>query len=201
MGKGGSRFGAGRPGWRRTCEQAMALDIRQLIRRQLMTPGAYYSWKWSQGDNPVGSVSVSVTDERVVLGYQLRRDGPQGAPTTCCLPLTYAATGFGSRRLFCCPRCGRQCAVVYFGTGSFACRICLRLAYASEAEDSIGRLWRKQRKIERRLAAGAGDWNGMRPPRMHHATFERLSSALHRVEQEKNLDLENMVSRILGLMR
>ena len=65
--------------------------------------------------------------------------------------------------MFRCPRCGDRCVVVYFGGGTFACRKCMRLGYASEAETMIGRLWRKQKKIERRLAGGADEWDGAKP--------------------------------------
>jgi hypothetical protein len=33
----------------------------------------------------------------------------------------------------------------------FGCRLCLRLAYASETESPIDRCWRQQRKIEAKL--------------------------------------------------
>src|SRR5215469_2758284 len=38
MGTGGSRFGSGRPGWRRKCEHLLALDVRVLARRGRLTP-------------------------------------------------------------------------------------------------------------------------------------------------------------------
>src|SRR3569623_1860609 len=151
--RGGSRYGAGRPGWRRKCEQSQALDIRQLHRRKLLYPGAWFSWKWT---NNYGEV----------------------------------------RAWFRCPQCWRRCAVVYFGApgGRYACRKCLRLAYMSEAEGAMDRLWRKQRKLERPL----GD-EYEKPKGMHWRTYERLTERINDIEQEKDSLFVVYAGRLLGV--
>ena len=71
MGRGGWRYGAGRPGWRRKCEQSLALDIRQLHKKRLLSPGIRYSWKWTTNHGePAGSMGVTVHDGLVILDYQ-----------------------------------------------------------------------------------------------------------------------------------
>lgn len=186
MGSGGSRYGAGRPGWRRKCERSMPFDIRQLMRRDLLSPGQSYRWNWSSGADRVRSINVRVEADQVVLSCRHTSHGePQWTDHT--LLIQHCAGGYGSRRMFACPRCCRLCAVVYSNGSNFACRKCLKLVYLSEAEDAIGRLWRKQRKIERRLAGGDDEWNGwMKPKGMHQTTFERLTDRIGQIEQEKD---------------
>ena len=95
----------------------------------------------------------------------------------------------GARPWFLCPSCGRRCAVVYFGApgGRYACRHCARVGYLSQCEDEMGRLWRRQRKVERKLAGGAGEWNGWQKPKgMHQQTFDRLRGQIWELEIRKD---------------
>jgi hypothetical protein len=86
----------------------------------------------------------------------------------------------GSRAWFRCPWCPRRCAILYglSGDGYFACRRCLRLAYASEAEDTMGRLWRKKRKLEARLIDGE-----LKPKGMRWRTFERIHAKIDATDE------------------
>lgn len=54
------------------------------------------------------------------------------------------------------------------------CRHCGQVAYRSQSEDEVGRLWRKQQKAEERL----GNTRWARPKGMHLATHERLVQAI-----------------------
>lgn len=65
--------------------------------------------------------------------------------------------------------------------GSFACRVCQRLAYACEAESPIDRCWRQQRKIEAKLAE-----EGERPKGMRNRTFARLCRKWELLEDRKD---------------
>ena len=69
MGTGGSRFGAGRQGWRRKCEHLLALDVRVLARRGRLAPGMYYSWAWSRGGEPAGNIRIQTGNDHVRLIY------------------------------------------------------------------------------------------------------------------------------------
>lgn len=167
----------------------MPLDIRQLARRDLMKPGIWYGWHWSSDGERVGSISFSTVGypDSLKLSYQWTPHGGEARNVECRLLLARVAGGFGSRPMFLCPDCRRCCAVVYFGGWRFACRKCLNLAYASEAEDGMGRLWRRQLKIERRLSGGGGEWDGWsRPKGMHARTFERLRERIFKIEQAKD---------------
>jgi hypothetical protein len=185
MARGGSRIGAGRPGWRRKCEQSMAFDIREVVRRGLLKLGQRFSWHWQSSGDCIGSMSVRVGSDHVTLSFRrIEHDASREIDST--LWIEPCAGHYGSRRMFVCPRCGMRCAIVYFGSGTCACRRCLRLGYASEAENAIGRLWRKQGKLERRLAAGADEWNGWKPKGMHWTTFDRLAAKIEQIERQKH---------------
>lgn len=191
MGAGGMRLGAGRPGWKRKAEQSLAFDVRQIAKRGLLKPGAF-SWHWSSNGENVGSVGVRVTDgpERVSLIYQWTpyNSAPRHVDCTLRIERTPCYYG-GTRPWFLCPSCGRRCAVVYFGApgGRYACRRCARVAYLSQCEDEMGRLWRRQRRIERRLAGNAGEWNGWEKPKgMHRRTFDRLANQVLELEARRD---------------
>ena len=185
MGTGGSRYGAGRPGWRRKCEQKNWLDIRQLHRRGRLTAGQYYSWSWSRGDEPAGSISIRTAHDYLQLIYSWTpyNSDPQSMDYQVWIERTPCNYG-GTRPWFRCPRCQRQCAVIYgvASDGHFGCRHCMRLAYSSEAEGSLDRLWRKQRKLERHLIEGE-----ITPKGMHSRTYERIIDRINCVEEQKDV--------------
>jgi hypothetical protein len=65
MGTGGSRYGAGRPGWRRKCEHYLRFDVRNLHRVTRLRPGRL-GWQWTRdgeqiaisGDRGIGSFAL-----------------------------------------------------------------------------------------------------------------------------------------------
>jgi hypothetical protein len=165
----------------------MAFDVRQIARRGLLRAGAF-SWHWSSDGEQVGSVAVRVADDaqRVILTYQWTPYNGEPRHVECSLWIERTPCNYGGGRpWFLCPSCGRRCAIVYFGApgGRYACRHCVRVGYHSQCEDETGQLWLKQRKIERRLAGGAGDWNGWQKPKgMHQQTFDRLRGQIWELE-------------------
>jgi hypothetical protein len=73
MGNGGSRYGAARPGWRRKCEHLLGLDIRVLSRRGQIPSeqhiSRYFSWHWTRGDEPAGSIYIQADHDQARLIY------------------------------------------------------------------------------------------------------------------------------------
>jgi hypothetical protein len=184
MGTGGSRYGAGRPGWRRKCEHLLSLDVRQLHRRRLLRPGSSFGWYWSRGGEPSGNVSVRIDHEGLTLDYQWTPSSrePVGRRTTFLISQTNCHFG-GIRNWLRCKWCGRRCAVIYgvSGDGYFACRRCLKLGYSGESEDLLGRLWRKQHKLEARLGEDC-----QKPKWMRMRTYERIWTQINEVEEMKD---------------
>lgn len=166
--------------------------MRQVAKKGLLRPGAF-SWHWSNNyGEMVGSVGVIVAGDadRVTLSYQWTPYNSDPRNVECLLRVDHTPCNYGgSRPWLLCPSCGRRCAVVYFGApgGRYACRHCVRVSYLSQCDDETGRLWRKQRKIERKLAGGAGEWNGWQKPKgMHQQTFHRLRGQRWELEVRKD---------------
>jgi hypothetical protein len=196
MGTGGSRYGAGRPGWRRKCEQSLPLDIRKLHRHGRLAPVQSFGWQWTRDDEPCGNITITTCEHRLELRYTWTPT--RGSPQHKCydVPLERARCRFGGWRIwFRCPWCNRRCAVLYglSGDGYFACRLCLKLAYASEAEDKSGRLWRKQSKLEAKLREDGGRSKGMRA-----RTYERYLARIDAVEEERDREFFLSASRFFG---
>jgi len=191
MGKGGMRWGAGRPAYRAKAEQLQRVDIRVWRKRGYLTPGQYFSWAWNRGGEPTGSIAVRVHDAHSLsLLYSVgagenRRDGSQ----TIALASTPCHYG-SSRPWFVCPRCQRRAGLLFMRWGRFACRLCQQVSYTSQAEDVMARMWRKQAKIEGRLGE-----NWLRPKGMRRSTYETLMEVLFDCEERRDLVLSNFVQR------
>jgi hypothetical protein len=183
VGTGGARYGAGRPGWRRKCESMLRLDVRRLSRKGVLHPGSYVSLGWTRDGEQYANIGIYSSESSVRLSYSCTRDDePRNMHYDVSITRTLCRLG-GSRPWFLCPRCWRRCAVLYglARDGRFGCRVCLRLAYASEAESPIDRCWRQQRKIEAKLTD-----DGERPRGMRRRTFERLCARWEAVEERKD---------------
>jgi hypothetical protein len=196
MGRGGSRWGAGRPGWRRRCEHVLALDVRRLHRRGALMIGASSSWRWSYDGEPFGSIGVTGGIDRVRLAYVRAREGGEPEHFGYDIPVTRTPCHFGGHRdWFVCPWCQRRCALVYGVSrdGYFACRRCMPLGYASESEDRCSRLWRRMRKLEALLVDGE-----TKPKRMHRRTFERICARMEEVDSALDAEFFAHAVRLFG---
>lgn len=186
MGRGGWRLGAGRPGWHIKAEHCLRLDVRVMARRNALLPGGY-SWRWTStltGED-CGSIGYAVSASAVTLKFS-----KNGQPITQHVPLERTACNYGGTRpWFQCPRCGRRVAVLFLRSGLFRCRKCSGVVYGSQADDEIGRSWRRQQKLEARL-----DEHWRRPKGMHRATRGRILEGIWRCEEER----DNALARFLA---
>jgi len=197
VGTGGSRYGAGRPGWRRRCEQSLPLDIRALHRRNLLCAGLSFGWHWSSGGEPCGNIGLLFNGSCVQLRYTWTPRG--GEPTLMAYDFAVDRTVChfgGSRPWFICRWCSRRVAVLYglSGDGYFGCRHCLRLGYLSESGDVLGRLHRKMGKLRARL-----DDNEMRPKWMRWSTFERIHERMDTVDAALDAAFCDRAFRLFGI--
>lgn len=191
MAKGGHRYGAGRPGWRRKAESCLRVDVREFARRRLLG-AASFSWTWTNNytGEQVGSISIRPTGQSLILTYTAN-----GWPISQSIALERTACPFGgSRPWMRCGQCHRRVAVLYFSGREFVCRHCGRVAYASQSEDELGRGWRRQRKLEARLGE---DWE--RPSGMRTATYERILERIYACENNRDASLAAFLARS-GLM-
>lgn len=193
MGKGGMRYGAGRPAHKGKAEACMRLDVRDLARRRALWAGSAGSWSWTNSTTGehVGSISYRMGVDDLVLSYTAN-----GEPRTQRVPIRRTACHFGNTRpWFGCPHCWARVAVLYFRRGGFYCRDCARVAYYSQSEDVCARSWRKQQKAEAKLGKG---W--ARPKGMHAATREKLLATIFRCEDLRDAELARFLAIYPGLL-
>jgi hypothetical protein len=165
-----SRYGA-----KSTTDDYRTLDVRRLVRTGLLKPGHWGRWQWTRNGGAVASIQMRAEHSRVILIYNHSRGGDEQYPVR--IERTACHLG-GSRAWFICPAlgCGRRVAVLY-GSGTFACRHCHQLAYASSREDVGDRAMRRADRLRARLGWQPGVVNeeGDKPKWMRWRTFERLT--------------------------
>lgn len=171
MGRGGWRYGAGRPGWRLKAEQCCRVDVRWMHRQGRLAGCGGITF--SIGGERVGSINYSNDPNVLTLAYTLN-----GEPGRQYVPKLRTPCNYGGWRTWLgCPRCGRRCAVLYLNGRGFYCRLCSRVAYQSQSEDAAGRALSRLHRLEARLG-----FNGEKPKRMHRRTFERLIQRLEEAD-------------------
>jgi hypothetical protein len=188
MAKGGMRFGAGRPAHRLQEGHTRSIDVRRWQRDGLLREGGF-GWHWKDADTGElkSSIGVSVQPFRVVLSYT---SGQRTFDTP--IRITHTACNYGgSRPWFNCPGCHRRCAKLFLRWGLFQCRVCSQIAYRSQCEDTIGRLWLAQSKVEAKLGP-----HGQRPKHMKQATFERLRERKWELEVQREDAFCDAVARM-----
>ena len=196
MAKGGSRLGAGRPGYKVKGEQLHRVDVRVWARQGLLSRARAFSLSWNRGGEPTGSIVVSVIPQSAVRLIYTMTTGGEKRDIDDRVTLIYKPCNFGGARpWFQCPRCARQVAVLYMRSGRMACRHCQRVAYSSQPEDVMARTWREQRRIEERLG---DDWQ--RPKGMRQRTYERLRERLANCELRRDKAFCVAAARLISSM-
>ncbi|TAM17605.1 MAG: hypothetical protein EPN62_19900 [Candidimonas sp.] len=179
MGTGGSRYGAGRPGYHHKTFHFHSIDVRRLQRENNLRAGLCLTCAWKDDSGKVlSSIGMTVDQKGVTFNYRINDQ-----PVNQYVILVKTACNYGgSRTWFLCPYCQRRCTHVYFGQ-QVACRKCHRLRYPSQSDDDTGATWRKQRKLEARLG-GENYWR--KPKGMHEATFQRIRQEIIGLESERD---------------
>lgn len=187
MGRGGMRWGAGRPPSKGKAEALMRLDARDLARRGSLVNGCSGTWRWTikgTGEE-TGSIGYRVEDGALVLSYSL-----SGEPKTQHVPILATPCNYGGARTWlACPNCRARVALLYLRRGGFYCRSCARVAYYSQSEDVSGRSWQVQRKAEAKL----GEY-WARPKGMHETTHQRLLAIIYECEEQRDIELARFMA-------
>jgi hypothetical protein len=189
MARGGSRYGAGRPGRHVKAEHCRRIDARRWQREGMLQPGRCGGWVWTDVDTGKQTASIGYSTEpgAVVLNYRLNDQ-----PIRQWLPILTTPCHFGGQRQwFACPRCARRVAVLFLRANGFFCRQCNRIAYGSQSDDALDRIWRKQRKIEGRL----GEY-WQRPKGMHQTTYAKLMATIIDCEERRDAALVAAFERL-----
>ncbi|SAK97649.1 hypothetical protein AWB75_07138 [Caballeronia catudaia] len=184
--RGGMRINAGRPRTKSQTGQLHSLDARRLRREDLLRPGLRFGWQWTDEDGkPTARIDVRTHERALTVEYSIN-----GTPVEQRVELLETPCNYGGDRVWlACPNCRQRVAPLYLSR-QVACRKCFRLAYPSQSEDLMGRMWRKQGKVERRLRSGK---------RMTSATRDRLIDELMRVEDAREAAFIAAARRLLGL--
>lgn len=183
--RGGMRLGAGRPAWKPKTSQLRHIDVQRLHRDNLLRAGLSYGWQWKDdAGNMKASIDVRTHEGGLTVSYQTGGEDVEQRIATTTTPCTYG----GGRPWFICPYCHKRRALLYLAR-QVACRTCFRMTYPSQCEDAVGRLWRKQAKIEAQLQSGR---------RMQQRTRDRLIDELCRIEEAKDAVLYGQMARLLG---
>jgi hypothetical protein len=160
--------------------------VRRWHRDGLLRPYQAFSWIWSCGEEPLGSIGVAVEVDAVRLTFEWRRRGLSEWTRACqYVPIVWTGCHLGGARpWFLCVadsgsgRCCQRPAVKLYADHChlFACRRCHGLVYASQSETALDRSIRRARKARMRLLGGSNILEPIpdRPPRMHRHTYYRL---------------------------
>lgn len=168
MGKGGVRYGAGRPGYTVKAEHVCRIDVREWARRGYLRGACAFSWSWHCDGEPAGSIGVRVFGPDALTLEYTATVGGVSRQVAEKLTLHNTPCGYGGRRQwFKCPCCARRMAMLYMRSGRFACRHCQRVSYRSQSGSAIDRVCARFHKLDALVMAGKPKWQ-------RWATFDRL---------------------------
>jgi hypothetical protein len=178
-----------------TTGECHSVDVRYLYREDLLTPGHWFSLRWSRADRETGSIQAAVIgDEKpegVILTYR-HRSGPgsEWEDVREPVPISWTACNFGGERpWFICPGagCDRSVAVLYGSGRYFLCRHCYELAYQSQRDNNMYRVLHRAQDIRRQLGGSANMMEPFpeKPKGMHWETYEWLWWEHHEADVEQ----------------
>ncbi len=125
---------------------------------------------WTGDGKKIGAIKVDVDPGlSVTLSYEYE-SGETKEPVSMLVRLLTTPCHFGgSRPWFECPSCKGRAGMLYLVSKYFACRRCTNVAHTSQSETPAARAFRKEKRIETKLAA-----HGSKPKWMRIATYRRL---------------------------
>jgi hypothetical protein len=172
-------------------EHCRRIDARRWQREGVLRAGSVGSWQWTDSETGECLASIGYWSDGSSVGLNYSINGRDCSQT---IGITRTPCNYGgSRPWFRCPIRGERVAVLFLRAGRFACRRCQQLAYASQSEDAVARLWRRQQRIEAKLIA---DWQ--RPKGMHRVTHSRLLSAIWDCEERREALLGQFLARLMA---
>ena len=177
MRRGGQRDGARRPAHKLMAESTLTLDIRRWARAGVSNSVELFSITWHGLGEPEPQMSILKIADTAKLMYQVKHHSSnEWQQRNQVVPLSRTACRYGGvRKWFKCPECNRRCELLYFRFGSFACRLCQKIAYSSQSCGLIDRLTNKLHKLEAPVHGG-------RPKGMHGTTVNRINERVRAVE-------------------
>lgn len=172
-----------------TTYEVKRIDIGYLKKSGILNSHRSGKLTWSRNGEQTGFINYTNTASSLILQYRYRQFGEDWQPVEQTIRYTKTNCHYGGfRTWFVCPKCSRQCGILYSAGPLFLCRVCYRLPYETQIVGMTERLILKLHKLGRRIF----DETGYRKAKgMHWKTFELLLDRYH------NLD-ERIDIRILG---
>ena len=203
-------FGSGRSGWKRKAEHCRTLDVNVMRRHGCLEAGYRGGWGWTRGGEQVASIGFHSRKEAVTLSYRIQEHGGTWQDIEERVPLVWASCRYGGARpWFRCPgvvngrACGRRVGKLFLRGRYFLCRHCHRIAYASQSETPLDRLYRRRDKTRAALGAEPGCF-GTIPPRpkgMWRRTYERKRDAIWAADMDADEAFAVEAEKLLSRMR
>lgn len=202
--------GSGRPrgSGRATAEDHRSIDANQLNRHGCLSPGWIGGWEWKRDGERVAWISLAAEGDQdqgwLRLDYRVRAPGCDWEGVNQAVRIVRVPCRLGgSRPYFICPgmvggiACRRRVLKLYGAGRHFLCRLCYRLAYASQSEDDLDRALRRANRIRVRLGGepGTASLFPRKPRGMWSRTYDRLSAEALAAEE---LAEEAFTCRVLG---
>jgi hypothetical protein len=153
-------------------EATPSLDIRQLTRTGVLTPGSV-----SIMFLPNAELRVAGADDAIFVKYRYRVHPATGWQTVeRRVPVCWTSCKLGGRRCWViCNVCGRKAVKLYLVGHEIGCRRCCGLVYAAQRKGRVDRVLHCADKIRERLGAQLGLFRPLPKPKwMRLATYERL---------------------------
>lgn len=146
------------------------LDVRHLHRAGHLTRTDDVAWHWQGGS----AARLHCGPDVVTVNYYFLRRGQPMRTVYQDVAIVRTRCNFGSTRpWFACPSCKRRCAILLLVHVAL-CLNCAAIPYPSGVLASIERDIRRQRTIERYLAAGQDEPSWTKPKGKHAAKFTRF---------------------------
>jgi len=203
-------FGSGRDGWKRKAGHCHSLDINKLNRDGCLADGFFGSLEWSRDGRSIASIGLRSNGRSVTLHYrQTPNDGePENIEMRVFLDRTSCHYG-KTRPWFMCPgivngrHCGRRVGKLFLAGRYFLCRHCQNLAYNSQSETALDRMYRKRDKLRMSFGAEPGCFGHIppRPKGMWHRTYQRRREKIFQTDMITDIAFEDAAAKLLSKLK
>ena len=128
-------------------EHCVDLDIRCLVRDDLLIQNSKFEWVWKgRSHQSKGAITIQVFSNYLFLHYVVQTDGVKKPMLQFVMMSTTNCHG-GRRSWFLCPKCIKRVNILYFKERAFQCRKCHQLVYTSQYPTKIRSYGRRHQMI------------------------------------------------------
>jgi hypothetical protein len=188
-GRGGWRFGSGRPGKHIQVEHCRHIDVRLLHRSGMLAGPWIGQWSWREPTTLKTTARIDILVKPPVIQLTYRWQGQLHIDQALLLQ-TPCRLG-GSRPWFSCPGCRKRVAKLYFVIGKFRCRGCHCLRYRSQSLASLDRIQQSKQRLEDGLGP---HWRRLRG--MHQSTHNKIVGRIIDLEMARDDELFSALTRL-----